>query len=147
MARIHARKKGKSGSKKPKRTGPVEWVTYSREEVEEFVVNLAKAGNTKSKIGLILRDQYGIPSVRDITGKSITQTLKENKLEKDLPEDLRNLIRRAFVLREHLSKHKKDIHNKHGLLLIESRIKRLVKYYKAEKRLPESWIYDPEKTR
>ncbi|HIQ50834.1 MAG TPA: 30S ribosomal protein S15, partial [Nautiliaceae bacterium] len=43
-----------------------------------------------------------------------------------------------------LENHPKDLHSKRGLQLIESKIKRLVKYYKRKKVLPENWKYTPE---
>jgi len=147
MARIHARRKGKSGSKHPYRASKPDWVPYESREIEELIVKLAKDGNSQSKIGIILRDQYGIPSVKDLTGKKIGYFLKKNKLESDLPEDIQNLIRKAINLRKHLEKHKKDKHNRRGLQLIESKIRRLAKYYKREGRLPSDWRYEPEKAR
>ena len=42
MARMHSRKKGKSGSKKPPIKFIPKWVRYKKEDVEELVVKLAK---------------------------------------------------------------------------------------------------------
>ncbi|MFH1402886.1 MAG: 30S ribosomal protein S15 [Candidatus Altiarchaeota archaeon] len=147
MARIHARKKGKSGSSNPNRDKPPEWVSYSSEEVKEIIVKLAKDDKTPSEIGLILRDQYGIPDVQLLTGVKLTKILKDNGLCHDLPEDLRNLIKRALKVRDHIEKHGKDLHNKRGLYLIESKIRRLSKYYLKEGVLPKDWRYDPEKAK
>ena len=58
-----------------------------------------------------------------------------------LPEDLASLIKRAASLQVHLKDHKKDLSNKRGLQLIESRIRRLSKYYKEEGVLPSDWDY------
>ncbi|MFC2175318.1 30S ribosomal protein S15, partial [archaeon] len=91
-----------------------------------------------------LRDSYGIPSAKDVTGKTITAMLKEQKLAPDYPEDILSLIKKAVFLRKHLEKNPKDIHNKRGLTLIESKIKRLQKYYKKKKVLPKDWYYKPE---
>jgi len=146
MARMHSRKKGKSKSKRPLRNVP-EWIVYSPDEVVELVLKIAKDENPPSKIGLILRDQYGIPSVKNITKKGISQILKENKISTELPEDLQNLVRKAVNLRKHLDQHKKDVHNKRGLVLIESKIHRLTKYYKREGKIPLEWIYEPEKAK
>ncbi len=147
MARMHARKKGRSRSVKPHITKPPEWISYTKEEVTEIIIKLAKDDVPASKIGLILRDQYGVPDSTIITGKKITKILKENDLTGDLPEDLRNLIRRALKLREHIDKHSKDRHNKRGLHLIESKIRRLSKYYIKNGSLEKGWRYDPEKAR
>lgn len=69
MARMHARKRGRSGSKRPVRKEVPEWVQYTPEQVEQLVVELAKKGYQSAQIGLILRDTYGIPDVKLITGK------------------------------------------------------------------------------
>lgn len=144
MARIHARKKGKSSSTKPASSKDKEWVSYSEKELADIVVNLSKAGNSTSTIGIILRDQYGVPSVRQITKKKITAILKKNNLAPKIPEDLNNLIRRAVKLKSHLDKHIKDTHNKKGLKMMESKIHRLSKYYKTKGYLPQNWRYDLE---
>lgn len=114
-------------------------------ETEELVVKLAKEGVPPSKIGLILRDQYAVPSVRDVTGKTIKQILKEHGVLPKLPEDLANVIRKAVRLYDHLSKHKKDFKSKRTLEIIESRINRLVRYYKRRGELPPDWRYDRER--
>lgn len=144
---MHARKKGKSGSKKPLMKTAPRWVIYKKAEVEKLVVNLAKEGYSSAMIGIILRDRYGIPSVKLITGKSISQIMKENKLYPKYPEDLLNLLKRAVNLRAHLAIHKKDYTSKRNLGLLESKIRRLVKYYIRKKILPEDWKYDPEKAK
>jgi small subunit ribosomal protein S15 len=144
---MHARKRGKSRSKKPNRVKTPEWVAYTSDEVKEIIVKLAREGNPPSRIGLILRDQYGIPDVKLITNRKITRILQENKLSHELPEDLRNLIKKALKMREHIGKHTKDRHNKRGLHLIESKIRRLSKYYRKNGRLPDDWRYDPEAAR
>lgn len=145
MARMYARKRGKSRSKKP--SVPSQWVEYKKPEVERLVVKLSKDGYRKSDIGRILRDQYGIPLVRHVTGQKIGKVLANNKITEEIPEDLLNLLRRAVLLREHLSKHKRDSTSKHGLELLESKIRRLSKYYTREQRLPSSWKYDPERAK
>ncbi len=145
MARMHARRRGKSGSKKPVRKVPPSWCKYTKSEVEKLVIELAKKGYSTAMIGTILRDQYGIPSVKLITGKKILKILKENGLAPKLPEDLANLIKRALRVRKHLQKHRKDLHSKRGLQLIEEKIRRLAFYYKEKGVLPKDWEYVPEK--
>lgn len=145
MARMHSRKRGKSGSKRPPRTSVPHWVEKRPEEVVDLVITMSKEGHGPSMIGIILRDQYGIPDVRLIAGKSINQVLKENNLESEFPEDLFNLIARAVNLRKHLELNPNDLHSTRGLTLIESKIRRLGKYYTSKGRIPETWRYDPEK--
>ena len=144
MARMHSRKKGKSGSKKPIKKAIPSWMGYKPKEVELLVVKLAKEGKSPSEIGLILRDNYGIPDVSIVCGKSITEVMRGNKLAPEIPDDLTALIRRTVLVRKHLEKNKKDQTAKRGLILTESKIKRLVKYYKANGKLPLEWKFDPE---
>ena len=108
MARMHARRRGKSGSKRPLSKAPPSWVKLTPEEVESLVVKYAKEGYPPSMIGIILRDQHGVPLVKQVTCKTIKQILKENNLLPQTPEDLENLLRRARRMRVHLGKHKGD---------------------------------------
>lgn len=147
MARMHKSRRGKSGSKKVYRTSPPEWVEISKEELEKKIVELYNEGLEPSKIGMVLRDRYGIPSVKQITGKRLLDVLKDNGITMRYPEDLKALIRKALRLRRHLEAHKKDLHNRRGLQLIEAKIWRLSSYYKEKGVLPADWSYDPEKLR
>lgn len=120
-----------------------EWIEYSNEEIEELILKLRKEGNSTSMIGIVLRDQYGIPDVKVVTGKKITKILEDHGQELEYPEDLMNLIRKAVNIREHLDENPKDLHTRRGLRIIESKIRRLVRYYVNEGVLPEGWRYDP----
>ncbi len=148
MARMHARRKGKSGSKKPSaRTKHPDWSALKPREVESHVLDLAKEGHSTSEIGLILRDQYAIPDIKIATGKKVSKILAQNNIQSEFPEDLKNLIQRALKIREHLEGNKKDISNKRGLQLTESKIRRLTKYYHSQKVLPEGWKYSPKQAK
>ena len=145
MARRYSGAKGRSGSKKPAGKNTPSWMSYKPKEIEKLVIKLAKMGKTTSQIGLYLRDVYGVPSVKTATKKSISQIMKENKLEKTIPEDLMSLIKKSIYLRKHLETNKKDQAAKRGLGLTDSKIRRLVKYYKRTGRLPEDWKFHPER--
>ena len=121
---------------------PPSWCKYQPEEVEALVVKLGKEGQTASRIGTILRDQYAIPLVKPITGKTITKILKEAELSPEIPEDLASLLKKAESLNVHLEKNKGDIHNKRSLQIIEAKIHRLSRYYKNEGVLPPNWKYE-----
>lgn|SRR3989338_1695137 len=147
MARMYSRKKGKSGSTRPvKKTRPI-WVSYSPEETIQLVLKLGRAGKPASQIGLVLRDTYGIPRVKNVTGKSISAILAENKLQPKLPEDLVALIRKGIDIMSHLEGNKKDMPAKRGLQLTESKIRRLTKYYAQREKLPAGWVYDRAKAK
>jgi small subunit ribosomal protein S15 len=146
MARMHSRKKGKSGSTRPTNS-EAKWVNYKDKEVEKLIIKYAKEGNSASKIGIILRDKYGIPDAKAVTKKTVTKVLEENKLTHKLPEDLVALIRRALQIRKHMEENKQDMPAKRGLQLTESKIKRLVKYYKRTGKVDQDWKYDPRTVR
>ncbi|MCE4625736.1 MAG: 30S ribosomal protein S15 [Desulfurococcales archaeon] len=141
------REKGQSHSTRPARPTVPSWVVYTPEEIEEIIVELAKKGYGPSMIGIILRDQFGVPLAKPFLGKKITRILKERGVSPPLPEDLMVLIRKAVNLRRHLQEHPKDFHAKKGLLDLESKIRRLVKYYKRRGVLPPDWKYSPERAR
>ena len=144
---MHSRKKGKSGSKKPLKKVKKVWLRYSDKEVEQLIIKLAKQGNGPAKIGLILRDTYGVPDVKIILNKKVGDVLEEHKLKPKLPEDLVALIKKELNVMKHFEVNKKDMPAKRGLQLTESKINRLVKYYKRKGILDKSWVYDREKAK
>jgi small subunit ribosomal protein S15 len=134
--------KGRSHSIRPVSRRPPSWCKYQPEEVEAFIIKLAKDGHSLSKIGTILRDQYAIPLVKPITGKSISDIVESAGLAPSMPEDLANLIKKAQSLTVHMEKNKKDLHNKRALQVIEARIYKLSRYYKRNGVLPPKWKYE-----
>jgi len=147
MARIYSGKKGKHGSKKPPIRAAPKWFKMKKEEIEDLVVKLAREKYSSALIGTILRDQYAVPNVKIITGKSVAKIMKENKLYPDLPEDMLNLLKKAVLLRQHLQRLKADHHSRKGLQNLESKIRRLGKYYSIKGIMPKDWKYDPEKAK
>jgi small subunit ribosomal protein S15 len=138
---MYSRARGKSGSKKPIVKSKPEWIPYKEKELEMLIGKLAKEGLSASKIGLAMRDSYGVPDVRVALGKSIGQILKEKKLQKELPEDLLALMAKAVMLSKHLAANKGDMTAKRGLQLTEAKIGRLTKYYKTTGRVSADWKY------
>ena len=88
-----------------------------------------------------LRDEYGIPLVKPITGKSVGELLRENKLAPAIPEDLQNLLDSARRVQSHLNAFRADRKNVRSLELIEAKIYRLSKYYKEIGVLPQDFKY------
>ena len=60
-------------------------------------------------------------------------------LAPEIPEDLYHLIKKAVSIRKHLERNRKDKDSKFRLILVESRIHRLARYYKKTKKLPPVW--------
>jgi len=138
------KEKGISHQTRPVTKRPPAWCRYTAEEVEALIMKLSKEGYPPSKIGIILRDQHGVPLAKPITGKSVTEVLKERKMYSSLPEDLENLLRKATRLHVHRDKNKADLHNKRALQIVEAQIYKLSRYYKREGVLAADWKYSPK---
>lgn len=141
MSRIHSGRKGRAGSHRPFPVTKPAWVTMERSEIVEEAVKLSKSGLNAAQVGATLRDTFGIPGVRATTGTRMTPLLKGAGISMELPEDLQALLKRVVHLQRHLATHPKDHSNHRGLTLMESRIRRLSRYYRDHKRLPEDWSY------
>ena len=142
MGRLHSKGKGIASSAVPYKRTPPSWMKTSSDEVEDHVCRLAKKGLRPSAIGVILRDSGGVPQVTAVTGSKILRLLKKNGLAPEIPEDLYFLIKKAVSVRKHLDKFRGDTDAKFRLILIESRIHRLSRYYKTVKALPPNWKYE-----
>ncbi|VVC00415.1 30S ribosomal protein S15 [uncultured archaeon] len=129
---------------KGKKKARVTLSDMKQEELEGIVANLANQGMTPSEIGVALRDQHGVPSVKKLTGMNLEKILEKKGLQGDMPRDLLNLISRSVVLFRHMQANKKDMTAKRGYLLTVSKIRRLAKYYIREKRLAKDWRYTQE---
>jgi small subunit ribosomal protein S15 len=141
MARIHVHAHGKSHSTRPTSKGAPPWLSQSRDQISTLIVKLANEGLSPSEIGLRFRDEYNIPLVKPLLGKSITGILIENNIRSDMPEDLDKLVKKALGLQKHLKVHNSDHRNVRSLELIESKIHRLSKYYKRMGKLTKNWKY------
>ncbi|OMO67614.1 Ribosomal protein S15 [Corchorus olitorius] len=142
MGRMHSRGKGISASALPYKRTPPSWLKISSQDVEENICKFAKKGLTPSQIGVILRDSHGIAQVKSVTGSKILRILKAHGLAPEIPEDLYHLIKKAVAIRKHLERNRKDKDSKFRLILVESRIHRLARYYKKTKKLPPTWKYE-----
>jgi small subunit ribosomal protein S15 len=136
--------KGKSHETRPVSKRAPSWCKYQSEEVEALIVKLAKEGNSASRIGTILRDQYSVPLSKPITGKRILKIMKENKLAPAFPEDLASLLKKAESLALHLEKNRTDLYNRRALQLIEAKIHKVSRFYKKEGIVSASWKYEPK---
>ncbi|RZN60831.1 30S ribosomal protein S15 [Methanonatronarchaeum sp. AMET6-2] len=121
-----------------------EWINMDVEDIEDLVVDLKEEGYSTSEIGMVLRDKYAVPDVREVTGKKISQILTENDVDPKVPEDLRNLVIKAKKLREHQKENPNDKSSKRGLQITESKVHQLAKYYRDKGKIPEDWKYKPE---
>lgn len=66
-----------------------------------------------------------------MTGSKVLRILRKHGLAPEIPEDLYHLIKKAVSMRKHLEQFRKDRDGKFRLILVESRIHRLARYYKV----------------
>lgn len=144
---MHTRRRGSSGSDRPAADDPPEWSDVNEDAIVDRVVDLAEEGHAPSEIGMKLRDEgvdgTPVPDVSLATGRSITEILEVEGAGPDLPEDLRNLMERAVGLHEHMDANPNDHQNKRALQNTESKIRRLVEYYRGDE-LDEDFTYSAD---
>ena len=139
---MHAHTHGKSHSTRPTSKSIPPWVEVNQSDLTSSILKMHKEdGLTASQIGIILRDEYGVPLVKPILGKTITEVLTENGVKQDMPEDLSRLVKKALGLQKHLRTHNSDRRNVRSLELIESKIHRLSRYYKKGDKIDRNWKY------
>lgn len=138
---MHTKKNGISTTTLPFRRSSPKWSNSTLEKITPLICQLAKKGLVPSQIGIYLRDCKGIPQTKNITGKKIIRILKVKKIAPEIPEDLYFLIKKAINVRKHLERNKKDKDSRFRLILIESKIHRLSRYYKRKNTIPVKWKY------
>ncbi len=113
-------------SAKNKAEKPV-WLKYTEKEVKDIILNIIKKHPemTSEKIGLVLRDTYGIPTAK-IYKIKVSQVLKEAKAYKN--PDLENIGKKVTKLEKHMEKNKKDQRTKRALTIAKSRLKKIKEY-------------------
>ena len=134
--------KGISSSSLPYSRNAPAWFKLSSESVVEQIIKYARKGLTPSQIGVLLRDSHGVTQTKVVTGNKILRILKSNGLAPEIPEDLYFLIKKAVSVRKHLERNRKDKDSKFRLILIDSRIHRLARYYRTVGVLPPNWKYE-----
>jgi len=101
------------------------WVKIKESEFKKIIVELADK-NSPSQIGLILRDQYGIPTAK-IFGKKLKKYLDELGIKKS--EKFENAEKKVKGIKEHLKKNINDKKTKHKLQKAQSRLNKTKKYF------------------
>jgi len=144
---MYSGKRGKSGSSKPLTSDLPKWSNTDAKSVEKLIIDLAADGHTSAEIGLILRDQHAVLDVRKVCGMRIGQVLSKNGTVAEVPQDLMNLMRKVIGLLTHLETNRKDLHNSRQLGLIESKIRKLSRYYIDEGLLESDWKYSRDTVR
>ena len=106
------------------------WVKIKEPELKALIKELSEK-NSPSQIGLILRDQYGIPTTK-VFGKKLKAYMVELGIERN--EDLENAEKKVEGLKEHLKENITDRHAKHKLQHAQSRLNITQKYFARKKK-------------
>ena len=83
----------------------LDWMKMKPAELEKIVVELYKQGEQTAKIGLILRDKYGIPKAK-LLGRKIKKILIEAKVP--LRPEKETAQKKIDILNKHIEKNKHD---------------------------------------
>lgn len=101
------------------------WLKYTEEEVKQIIIKLANKGLTSEKIGLVLRDQYGIPKV-SLYNLKIKKILEEKNLFED--PTLKNLKNKSEKLNNHMRLNSHDQVGKRSQTITKSKLKKIQEY-------------------
>lgn len=117
-----------------------------KDQIYKKIEELTKKGESNAKIGLELKKENVLKTKKEL-GKRIGKIQKELNIQKEIPDDLMALIRKAVKLIKHKDKNKKDTRGKLGYQLTVSKINRLRKYYVKQGILSKDWRYSDEKAK
>lgn len=103
------------------------WLKYTEEEVKQIILKIAEKQPDLSseKIGLVLRDNYGIPKTK-LYGIKISKILKEAGKYND--PNLKNLTNKVENIEKHISKNKQDKKAGRSLILSKAKLKKTKEY-------------------
>ena len=110
---------------KEKKIAKPAWLKLSEEELKKIIVDLS-AKYQPAQIGLVLRDQYGVPTTK-VYGKKLSEYLKE--LGKYTNAELENAKKKFENIKEHMETNKQDKRTKHKLQKAQSHLNAMNKYY------------------
>lgn len=102
------------------------WLKYTKEEIKAIILKLSNKELTAEKIGLILKDQYGIPNV-----KLYNLKIKEIMGDKFSEPSIINLEKRMKRIIKHFSSNKQDKKAGRSLIIVKSKLKKKKDYQKS----------------
>lgn len=91
--------------KEEKEIKKTDWIKIKPAELEKIVLDLHQKGETPARIGLTLRDKYGIPKAK-LLGKRIAEILVNAKMTP--PSEKSSIQARIDCLNRHIEKNKHD---------------------------------------
>jgi small subunit ribosomal protein S15 len=101
------------------------WLKMTEEELKKVIAELSEKYQP-AQIGLILRDQYGIPTTK-VFGKKLSEYL--NELGVDYNVEPKNIKRKIEKMQKHLEKNITDKKAKHKLQKSASKLNAMNKYF------------------
>lgn len=103
------------------------WLKLTKDEVKAIILKLAGKGLTAEKIGLTLRDQYGVPSAKlyNIKIKEVLEDKFEEPTSKNLDAKLQKII-------NHYKKNKQDKNAERSLIITKAKLKKREDYKKKK---------------
>ena len=105
------------------------WLKMTEEEMKKLILELSER-NQPAQIGLILRDQYGVPTTK-IFGKKLSAYLKE--AGKNEFFEVKNIEKKVERIKEHMKNNGQDKKAKHKFQKANSKLNALRKYAKTRK--------------
>lgn len=105
------------------------WLKMSEEELRKLVLELAEKYQP-AQIGLILRDQYGVPTTK-VFGKKLSAYLRE--AGKNEFFEVKNIEKKVSKIKEHMKNNGQDKKAKHKFQKANSRLNALKKYSATRK--------------
>ena len=106
------------------------WLKLNENELKQIITELMEKEPQPAKIGLILRDQYGIPTTR-VYGKKLLQIMKELGYTENA--ELKNTEKKLEIMKAHFKDHKAtDKKTKHKIQKAQSRLNIVKKYWEKE---------------
>lgn len=106
------------------------WIKMSEADMKALIAELAEK-YPASQIGMILRDQYAIPTTR-VFGKKLNKYLEELGIQSN--EELTNAEKKVDSLKEHLKNNGADKRSKHKLQKAQAHLNKTKKYYSNGKK-------------
>jgi len=101
------------------------WLKYTEEEVKAIILKLGNKGMTAEKIGLTLRDQYGIPRAK-LYNIKIKKVLEEK--EKYTDPNIKNLRDKLDEIEKHYKNNKGDKNAERSLIITKAKLKKRDEY-------------------
>ena len=103
------------------------WLKFTEKEVRELILKIAEKEPSTEKIGLILRDQYGIPKSK-IYGIKIKNILNEKYIEPSII----NLENKLQKIINHYKKNKQDKKAERSLIITKAKLKKRKDYHEKK---------------